>query len=258
MPLSPTPLPSWPSPARLKYESYRALLQQAQPLSLALSEAVKTNNTLAARHVGEQIDALQVGIFRALRRKTVEDAFGEDGLSVAELCEVCAPGRPEVSLATTMLTIIVSQQVQYFNVSKTMNAAQVAMTVDDIIDRFGYMTLEEVATAFAIARRKVQVYDRLDPNTLIGWLYDYDSRRDELCERAATSVSADQENATEPVASVAGMSFSEYGRWLDDEVAKGNPDAIRDKAIFDENRRRMEEPARKEAAFQTWRREMGM
>lgn len=218
---------------------------------------MKSNNTLAARQAGEQIDALQVSIFRALRRKAVEDAFGEDGLSVTALCEVCAPGRPEVSLATTMLTIIVSQQVQYFNVGKTMNAAQVAMTVDDIIDRFGYMTLEEIATAFAIARRTAHVYDRLDPNILIGWLYDYDRRRDELCERRAAAPLPSLASERPPIQS-AGMSYEEYGRWLETEVARNNPDAIRAKAIYDENRRRMEEPARREAAFQAWRKENGM
>ena len=226
---------------------------------------MRTNNTLAARQVGEQIDALQVGIFRSLRRKTVEEAFAEDGLSVTELCEICAPGRPQVSLATTMLTIIVSQQVQYFNVGKTMNAAQVAMVVDDIIDRFGYMTLEEVATAFATARRTAQVYDRLDPNILISWLYDYDRRRDELCERQAQQPSSSPESsspAAVPSASAERpsrpMTYEEYSRWLEAEVAKGNPEAIRAKADFDENRRRREEPARKEDEFRKWREEMGL
>lgn len=254
-PLSPTPPLSWPKPAVTKCESYLALLRKVQPLSQALSEAVRTNNALMARQVNEQIDALQVSIFRALRRRTAQEAFSEPSASVAELAAVCAPGRPEVSLATTLLTIIVSQQVQYFNVGKTMNAAQVAMTVDDVIDRFGYMTLEEIATTFAIARRTAKVYDRLDPNILLSWLYDYDSRRDELCERVATS---QMSTATVPVASASGMSFSEYTRWLETEAAKGNPDAIRDKEIFEANKRRAEEPDRKEAAFQAWRKEMGV
>lgn len=235
------------------------MLRQAQPLSQALSEAVRTNNTLLARQTTEQIDSLQVGIFRALRRRSAQEAFTEDGLSVTALCEVCAPGRPEVSLATTLLTIVVSQQVQYFNVGKTMNAAQVAMTVDDIIDRFGYMSLEEIATAFALARRTAQVYDRLDPNILMSWLYDYDRRRDELCEQQAQRpVASSPSSVTVPVASAAGMSYAEYGRWLEAEVAKGNPDAIRWKADYDENRRRLEEPARREAAFQAWKKETGL
>ena len=247
------------------------MLRQAQPLSQALSEAVRTNNTLLARQTTEQLDALQVGIFRALRRRSTQEAFTEGGLSVTALCEVCAPGRPEVSLATTLLTIIVSQQVQYFNVSKTMNAAQVAMTVDDIIDRFGYMTLEEIATAFATRRRTAQVYDRLDPNILLSWLYDYDRERDIFCEQQAqrpaplppaTTATAPSASSSRPVSSAAipsqPMTYAEYGRWLEAEAANGNPDAVRWKADYDENRRRAEEGTRKEQAFQAWRKAMGV
>ena len=54
------------------------------------------------------------------------------------------------------------------------------------------------------------------------------------------------------------MTFDEYGRWLEAEAAKGNPDALRWKADYDENRRRREEPARREAAFQAWKDEMGL
>ena len=242
---------------------------------------MRTNNTLAARQVGEQIDTLQVGIFRALRRRTAQEAFDESSASVADLAAICAPGRPGVSLSTTLLTIVVSQQVQYFNVSKTMNAAQVAMTVDDIIDRFGYMTLEEIATAFAIRRRTAQVYDRLDPNTLLSWLYEYDYERDILCEqqarrsapqhdalpssndtRSSSNDTRPSSNDTRLVSSAAilsqPMTFNEYVRWLETEAAKGNPDAIRAKAIYDENLSRMEEPSRREAAFQAWRKKMGV
>lgn len=254
--LSPIPPLSWPSNVRLKCESYRALLQQAQPLSQALAIAKQKHDTIALQQGADKLDALQVEIFRSLRRKTMQEAFEEKGASIAELTKVSAPGRPEVSLATTMLTVVVAQQVQYFNVGKTLNAAQVAIVVEELIERFDYMTLEEIATAFALHRRTAQVYDRLDPNILIGWIYDYDLTRDQLCETMAYK----QKQEREPDKHTTGeeMTYDEYLIWLDKEIAKGKPEAIKAKINHNAVMHRMEEPARQEAAFQNWKKSTGL
>lgn len=251
--LTPIPPPQWPSSVRRKCESYLDLLRQAQPLSVALAKAKQTNDVAALKCANDKLDSLQVSIFRALRRKTTQDAFDEGGVSVADLAVVCAPGRPEVSLATTMLTVVVSQQVAYFNVGKTMNAVQVGMVVDDIMDRFSYMTLEEVSTALATARRTANVYDRLDPNTIIGWIYDYDSKRDEYCElRAQRDVTASRQGNT------SAMTYEEYERWLIEEVKKGNKEAIRAKEDHDAVLSRKHQKENEEKRFQEWKQTMGL
>ena len=200
-----------------------------------------------------RLDECQRHIFYALRHQTTKDAFDADGLSIGELSGISAPGHSDVSMATTLLTIIISQQVAYFNVSKTMNVQQVAMAVDDIIRGYPNLTLEEVSTVFANYRRTAKLYDRLDPNILLGWIADYDRQRDEYCELRARRL---PEKGAEGSASV--MTYHQYVEWLKKEVAAGNPEAIKAKANHDMLSEHLQEPARKEAAFEAWRREQGI
>lgn len=194
------------------------------------------------------IDKMNRDIFRSLRCKSYKDAFDAGMTPISELQEVQIPGHAEVNLATTMLTIIVAQQVEYFNVTNTMSANQVADTVEDIIDLYPHMTLEEVATCFGIRRRSTELFNRLEPTILISWLRDYDYERDGFCEEQASKP---------PEATYTGheMSLDEYNRWLEVEVAKGNPDAIEWKKIRDEIDYANKAGERRENAFLQWKRE---
>lgn len=87
----------------------------------------------------------------------------------------------DVNAAQAIIAIAVSEVVQFFNVGKTMNDKQVAITSDLIIDRFYYLKLEEIKYCFHRAMCSGKVYDRLDGNILIGWLNEYDAERDEFC-----------------------------------------------------------------------------
>ena len=54
--------------------------------------------------------------------------------------------RKEITLAgaRAILVIAINELVSFFNVGKTMNDVQVALTADLIIDRFYYLKLEEI------------------------------------------------------------------------------------------------------------------
>lgn len=62
-----------------------------------------------------------------------------------------------------------------------MNQEQVAITVDMIIDRFGYFKLEDIKLAFRMGMYATKIYDRLDGSILLEWLQAHDARRDEYC-----------------------------------------------------------------------------
>ena len=203
---------------------------------------------MAVRECQTGIDKMNRDIFRSLRRKSYKEAFDSGMASISELRDVQIPGHAEVNLATTMLTVVVAQQVEYFNVSNTMSANQVADTVEDIIDLYPQMTLEEVATCFGIRRRSTELFNRLEPSILMAWLRDYDYERDGFCEDQARVI---------PVykPSDGAMSRDEYVKWLEAEVAKGNPGAIKAKEDFDYFEMKRTEPQRRENAFQQWRQE---
>ena len=82
----------------------------------------------------------------------------------------------DINAAQAIVAIAISEVVQFFNVGKTMNDIQVAITSDLIIDRFYYLKY-----CFHRAMCSGKVYDRLDGNIIIGWLNEYDAERDEFC-----------------------------------------------------------------------------
>ena len=50
--------------------------------------------------------------------------------------------------ARAILVIAIKELVSFFNVGKTMNDVQVALTADLIIDRFYYLKLEEIKDVY--------------------------------------------------------------------------------------------------------------
>ena len=87
----------------------------------------------------------------------------------------------DINAAQAIISIAISEVVQFFNVGKIMNDVQVAITAELIIDRFYYLKLEEIKYCFQRAMCSGKVYDRLDGNIIIGWLNEYDSERNEFC-----------------------------------------------------------------------------
>lgn len=119
-----------------------------------------------------------------------------------------------------LLTIAVGEVCSFFNVGKNMNAAQIALTVDLIIDRFWYFKLEEIKYCFRRAMMREKLFDRLDGNIIIGWLREYDSERTEEAIRLSEQKESEQLNcAKEKSGSV---SFSDYVASLR-ERAKSDP-----------------------------------
>ena len=107
-----------------------------------------------------------------------------------------------------LLTIAVGEVCSFFNVGKNMNAAQIALTVDLIIDRFWYFKLEEIKYCFRRAMMREKLFDRLDGNIIIGWLREYDDERTEEAIRFSEQKETQLHN--EPKPSPDAITFREY------------------------------------------------
>ena len=119
-----------------------------------------------------------------------------------------------------LLTIAVGEVCSFFNVGKNMNAAQIALTVDLIIDRFWDFKLEEIKYCFRRAMMREKLFDRLDGNIIIGWLREYDAERTEEIIRLSEQKDSERLNcAKEQPGSV---SFRDYVASLR-ERAKSDP-----------------------------------
>ena len=117
--------------------------------------------------------------YRGLQKSSIKSILTDTPeLPISELATI---KYGDINAAQAIVAIAISEVVQFFNVGKTMNDIQVAITSDLIIDRFYYFKLEEIKYCFHRAMCSGKVYDRLDGNIIIGWLNDYDAERDEFC-----------------------------------------------------------------------------
>lgn len=139
--------------------------------------------------------------------------------------------------ARAVVALALSELVLFFNVGKNMNAAQIALTTDLILDRYWYFKVEELKACFRNAMVSAKVYDRIDGNLIMGWLADYDLERDNLCEQ----INIDEKNAYEnmqPQPREDGsqpFTLQDYFETLEKKAAEGDEEAkqqLKDCAMF--------------------------
>lgn len=152
-----------------------------------------------------------------------------------------------------LLTIAVTELCDFFNVGKNMSAAQIALTVDLIAERYWYMKLEEIKSCFRRAMRSARVYDRMDGNLILGWLAEYDDERTAEAMRQADATDPDAEPAARPSADPGAMSFDEYIAELQGRRAGGDAAAAGILADVEAMPQGLDESRDKERDFKVWR-----
>ena len=76
--------------------------------------------------------------------------------------------------AKALLVIILADAIEFFNVSNSMNPAQIAQTVEIILDCHGWLKIDDFKLCFNQAKRGFfgQVY-RMDGNVILSWIERY-------------------------------------------------------------------------------------
>lgn len=77
------------------------------------------------------------------------------------------------------IVLIVNDVLKFFNLGKQMNDTQVAQTVDLIIDSFPLYKLDDISLCFREAKKGTYgpMYDRIDGQVIMNWLYLYDNNK---------------------------------------------------------------------------------
>ena len=124
--------------------------------------------------------------------------------------------------ARAVLAILIGEVVSFFNVGKTMNDTQVAMTCDIIIDNYPEFKLEDFKLCFrnAMAIKYGKLFDRLDGSVIIEWLNKYSKERNEY-------VSLSAESSVRELESIAndGIFYKDYLLNLQERVNTGDEEA---------------------------------
>lgn len=135
-----------------------------------------------------------------------------------------------------------------------MNTAQIAITVDLIIENFWYFKLEEIKYCFHRAMMRERIYDRLDGNIIIGWLREYDTERTEEAMRLSDQKASQELN--EPKNEPGAISFKEYVAMLKEQAQTDKDAAQRLENITQISSNKapsQEEVKQKKHEFETWK-----
>lgn len=98
------------------------------------------------------------------------------------------------------LGMMIAEVNDFFNVRGNMNARQIALTAELILDNPGFhdLTLNNIKACFRHKMATAKLYDRLDGNIIIQWLREFKSEMADWCEsvRAGRDRADSQENAS--------------------------------------------------------------
>lgn len=121
-----------------------------------------------------------------------------------------------------ILSILLTELVSFFNVGKTMNDMQVAMTCDLIIDNYPEYKLEDFKLCFrnAMALKYGKLFDRLDGGIIMEWISKYSRERNEYVSISAESSAREIEEIVND-----GIFYQDYLVNLQERVNNGDLEA---------------------------------
>lgn len=160
--------------------------------------------------------------------RSIPDVFASGMPALAEISR-----DKGAAVTRSVLVLLVNDTLDFFNVPETMNAKQVAITVDLIIDTYPYMQVDDIALCFrnAMKGNYGRIYNRIDGQIILGWLREYNKER---CA-AAVLISYNEHKAhlSEEARPTQGIFYTDYRAELERRAKAGDPEAIRALAISD-------------------------
>jgi hypothetical protein len=116
--------------------------------------------------------------YNSLKPKKFEDIFNSPVCSIAKF-------RIETGdlKAKALMVIMLSDLVEFFNVGNSMNASQIAGTVEIILENYGYMKIDDFKLCFDRIKRGMygQIY-RMDGNVIVSFIEKYLAERENRAE----------------------------------------------------------------------------
>lgn len=132
-----------------------------------------------------------------------------------------------------------------------MNATQIAVVTDMILEKFWYLRIEEIKSCFREKMFSAKIYDRLDGNIILGWLREYDLERDKLMEQ----INIDEKNLIDnstPESTEQGITYEEYLEDIRKKVKEGDEGAEEQLEIAMKFRINVDIDKDRDDAFKRW------
>ena len=125
--------------------------------------------------------------------------------------------------ARAVISYLISDALEFFNVSETMTDRQIAMTVDLIIEEYPYLKTDDLKLCFknAMKMKYGQIYNRIDGQIIMGWIKAYNSER---CMAAQVTSENESKTRKEDENSV---SYMQYFDMIREKAANGDKEALK-------------------------------
>ena len=129
--------------------------------------------------------------------------------------------------ARAVLVLIVTDALEFFNASETMNDRQVAVTVDLILEEYPYMQADDITLCFrnAMKGRYGKLYNRIDGQVIMGWLREYNRERCTLASEQ--SYNEHKARLSDEARPTDGIFYAEYRAELQRKADGGDEEARR-------------------------------
>ena len=129
--------------------------------------------------------------------------------------------------ARAVLVLILSDALEFFNASETMNDRQVAVTVDLILEEYPYMQADDITLCFrnAMKGRYGKPYNRIDGQVIMGWLREYNRERCTLASEQ--SYNEHKARLSDEARPTDGIFYAEYRAELQRKADGGDEEARR-------------------------------
>ncbi|MDF3076156.1 MAG: hypothetical protein K0S09_45 [Sphingobacteriaceae bacterium] len=131
---------------------------------------------------------------QAIKPKTVADIVISQSPSILRVCSTSIERKVDGKMQTVrgetvakaLLVKVITDLISFFNIGKMMNGAQVASTVELMIEAYGQYKIDDFVLCFKRAKLGYygQVYDRIDGNVIFDWFEKYIEERNAEFEAA--------------------------------------------------------------------------
>lgn len=164
-----------------------------------------------------------------LRPKNISDVFNAPDLFIGQIAR-----EKGIIASRALLFLLIEDVVSFFNVGKTMNDKQVAVTCDLIIDYYPYFKPEDFKLCFrnAMLGKYGKQYDRLDGAIILEWLKCYDIERSNFAEEQSISEANMYNQKDNKIEN--GIFYKERIKSLENRASLGDKSAIEELKIAKE------------------------
>ena len=149
--------------------------------------------------------------WNSINPKCIEDVFDAPEVGFGTMIREMG-----IERVRAMLVIWFEPFIRFYSTNGTMDAEQMADTINLALEAYPHYTIYDLKLFFKMAKLRSfgQTYGRIDGDVILGWMKEYDKRRDGKAQEMSISQSNEYKAMeNKKLQNVGGMFYDEYLKW---------------------------------------------